>query len=434
MSEFNQVFLDRMKALLGAEYPAFREALDHDSEKGIFVNQNKISVDAFRAVADFDISPIPYEPAGFYIDQQRLGRHPLHHAGAFYVQDPSAMFTVNSVQFSGEERVLDLCAAPGGKSVQIASRIPNGILVSNEIEPKRAGVLFSNIERMGLNNVVISNDSPAHLAEAYGGFFDVVLVDAPCSGEGMFRRGSDYVGEWNANLPLMCAARQSQILTEADKMLRQGGRLIYSTCTYSESENEGVVRAFLAEHDYNLVRIDAPFDRGVGLDEAVRLYPHKVKGEGQFVAVLVKNSAVGFSDAHPLKLKKSNLANQFLKTYTKIDLGDEFDCYDFKDKIYFVKDVSVLRKNINYQSIGVELGRMENKRFVPAHALFSCFGAQFNQKIDFHFASSEVAKYLRGDVIDVDMPDGFGAFLINSCPVGGFKISQGSFKNFYPIG
>ena len=236
--KLNEVFLNRMKSILGEDYAQFLASLEEPSVKSIYVNENKISVENFLKIIDFSTEQISYEKAGFYVDNDKKGRHPLHHAGAFYMQEPSAMFTINALKFKGDEKVLDMCAAPGGKSIQIANRIPNGVLVSNEIVKSRSEILFSNIERMGLRNVIISNDTPENIGNAYGNCFDVCVVDAPCSGEGMFRKGADITAQWNENLDEMCAIRQLEILSHADKTLKQGGYLIYSTCTYSIKENE----------------------------------------------------------------------------------------------------------------------------------------------------------------------------------------------------
>ena len=224
MNNLDSTFLSNMQAILGNEYDDFINSLSLPNEKAIFVNNNKISTEQFENCVDFSISPIAYEKAGFYVGNAKLGRHPLHHAGAFYVQEPSSMFTVNSYNFKGDERVLDMCASPGGKSIQIANRIPNGLLVSNEIDKARSSILFSNIERMGLKNVIVTNDTPQNIATAYANCFDVCLVDAPCSGEGMFRKGEDMVASWNPNLNAMCAARQKEILTEANKALNAGAQ------------------------------------------------------------------------------------------------------------------------------------------------------------------------------------------------------------------
>ena len=430
MQELNQVFLDRMRDILGEEYDDFISSLSDPSVKSIYVNENKISVDRFKDIVDFSISPILYERSGFYIDDIKLGRHPLHHAGAFYIQEPSAMFTINAHSFRGDEIVLDLCSAPGGKSIQIANRIPNGILVSNEIVKARSAMLYSNIERMGLKNVIITNDSPENLCNAYANTFDVCVVDAPCSGEGMFRKGSDMISAWNPNLNTMCAARQMEILDSADIALKQGGYLIYSTCTYSLEENEGVVRDFLAKYDYELVNIEADMTRGVSMPEVVRLYPHKVRGEGQCVAVLKKKSCNENLPKKNMKLQQSSISRKFIE-----DLGiSPNEVVEHDGYAYNVLDTNMIKSRVNYVSIGVRLGSLNNHRFDPHHYLFTAFGKEMRSKISLDYTDERVVKYLRGETFEVDMIDGYGAILVNDCAVGGYKISQGKFKNFYPKG
>ncbi len=430
MTNFNEIFLNRMKEFLGDEFDAFYESLNQNLQKALYVNQNKISIQTFKDIVDFNIEQINYESAGFYVDNEKRGRHALHHAGAFYMQEPSAMFTVNALKFNGDEKVLDLCAAPGGKSIQIANKIPNGVLVSNEFVKSRSSILYSNIERMGLKNVIITNESPKNLAKAYSNTFDVCVVDAPCSGEGMFRRGEEVVNEWNVNLPKMCAIRQLEILDEANKMLKQDGYLIYSTCTYSLEENEQVVKTFMQKYNYKLVDIEGGFTRGINMPEVVRLYPHKVKGEGQFVAVLKKISENDLFDGKCLKLKGCKNSQEFLKKYTNCSVLT----YKYQDFSYFVPDVDLIKKDINYVSIGVRLGEDKVNRFEPHHYLFSAFGNNFKTKLNLRLQDENVNRYLKGDTLDVDLKDGFGTVLVEGCPLGGFKVSDGKFKNHYPKG
>ncbi len=434
MLNLNPIFLSRMQELLKDEYPNFLSALNMEAQKGIVVNTSKITVKNFGQIADFKIEPISYDSAGFYI-QEKLGKHPLHHAGAFYIQEPSAMFTVNCTTFSGSENVLDMCASPGGKSIQIANRIPNGTLVSNEINKSRCEVLYSNIERMGLKNVIIANDSPENIASAYQNCFDVVLVDAPCGGEGMFRRGEDVVKTWNASLKDMCASRQLNILLQADKALKQGGKLIYSTCTYSYEENEGVIKQFLAIRNYKLVNINFPFDRGVGLVETVRLYPHKVRGEGQFVALLIKlgeNTTANSPAFKPQKFdKEMQIANKFIEKTLK----NKHNLIKFGNFYYIPANTALIRPNVNYLSVGVRAGEVRKGVFVPNHYLFSAFGSEAVNQIELNFNSLEAKKYIRGETLNVNGNyDGYGAIIFNGCPIGGFKLSNGQFKNHYPKG
>ncbi len=430
MLNLNVSFLKRMRTILGEKYDSFLSSLNEPEQKGIFVNNHKISTENFTKIADFPLSPIAYEKSGFYIDNLKLGKHPLHCAGAFYVQDPSAMFTINSLNFKGNEVVLDLCASPGGKSIQIANRIPNGVLVSNEIIKSRAQILYSNIERMGLDNVIVANDDPKNIATAYVNEFDVCLVDAPCSGEGMFRRGEDVVKEWNENLPNMCSVRQLEILEQANVCLKENGYLIYSTCTYSLEENENVISKFLSQHDYELINIDFPFSRGVDMPEAVRLYPHEVKGEGQFVALLKKKEKNNFVSKNHLFLKKNEKFEEFLKNF----LNFQPIIYDYKDFSYIVKDAYFIKKDVNYLSIGVRVGQDRKKYFDLNHYLFSSFGSKFNKQVNLDFSDARVKKYLRGETLDIIGSDGYGALLISGCALGGYKISDGKFKNLYPKG
>ena len=430
----NDKFLSNMKEILGGEYDDFLESLNQPVQKSIFVNQNKISVEQFKRIVDFSVEEIPYEKAGFYVDDEKKGRHPLHHAGAFYMQEPSAMFTVNAHNFNGDEIVLDMCAAPGGKTIQIANKIPNGVLVSNEFVKSRSEILFSNVERMGLRNVIITNESPENIANAYGNTFDIVLVDAPCSGEGMFRRGDDVTKEWYSEINDVCAKRQMEILKNADICLKKNGILIYSTCTYSPKENEEIVKSFLEINDYELINIDFNLPRGINMPEAVRLYPHKVKGEGQFVAVLRKKQDNFSSCSSGLKLTNSKFTNEFLNHNLNVEEGTIKNVFEYNNYSYYTPRKELIKKHINYVSIGVRLGKVESNRFEPHHNLFTAFGNDFKLKIDYDFRDDLIKKYLRGETFDVDLKDGFGAILINNCALGGFKISKGKFKNYYPKG
>lgn len=432
MTEYNDDFIFRMKQILKDDFAKFFSSLQSDAVKGLYVNESKISVEDFKNLVDFPISPIGYEKAGFYIDTDKKGRHPLHHAGAFYLQEPSAMFTVNSHKFRGDEYVLDLCAAPGGKTIQIANRIPCGLIVSNEIDFSRSKILFSNVERMGLKNVIVTNDTTEKVAKAYANCFDVCLVDAPCSGEGMLRKGHEVIENVKNNSIEKCAIRQLEILEDANIALKNGGYLIYSTCTYNLEENENVVRKFLSKHNYELVPIDCPqnFARGIDMPEAVRLYPHIVRGEGQFVALLKKHEE-NFCEANKtLKLKQDKKSNEILKNFIDFDKNT----YEYNKKSYIVKDLSMIKTDVRYVSIGVEAGVLKGDRFEPAHNLFTSFGKDCLQKIDLDYRDKKVLSYLKGEELECTLPDGYGCVLVNGISLGGFKISAGKFKNHYPKG
>jgi len=432
MNKVENIWLNKMNNILGEDFNLFKQSLERPSEKSLLVNENKISVENFQEIIDFPIEKIAYEKAGFYLNQEKYGRHAMHHAGAFYLQEPSAMFTVNAHQFKGDEIVLDMCAAPGGKTIQIANRIPNGVLVSNEFVASRSQILFSNVERMGLKNVIITNEKPQNLANAYGGCFDVCLVDAPCSGEGMFRKGEDVISFWNENLPQMCAKRQKEILLSADECLKQKGILIYSTCTYSTEENEEIVSWLVDELNYKLINIDVDygFPRGIDMPQVVRLYPHKVRGEGQFIAVLQKNNENLQKNVQNLSLKRDKIAEKFFKDTT----GIEQELYEFNKYSYCIPNLNLIKRNINYVSLGVKIGENLKTRFEPFHNFFTAFKNEIKIKLDFDYNSPKIQKYLKGETLDVDLPNGYGVISASNCSVGGFKISQGKFKNLYPKG
>ncbi len=436
MNNMNFIFLDRMKDLLKDEYDDFVLSLEQAIQKAVYANSYKISAEKFLSLIDFEVEQIPYETNGFYVDNEKRGRHPLHHAGAMYLQEPSAMFTVNAIDFNGDEKVLDMCAAPGGKTIQLANRIPNGVLVSNEFNRARSEILFSNVERMGLKNVIVANDSPQNIAKAYGDCFDVCLVDAPCSGEGMFRRGADVLKEWHPGINEMCAKRQLEILYEADKVLKEEGVLIYSTCTYAIEENEQVVNKFLSTRNYELQNIDWNFPRGINMKQAVRLYPHKVKGEGQFVAVMKKISGDANNSSSTMKLSSSKITCDFVNKNISAPVAKSINetVVEYGNYCYYAPHKEMIKKHINYVSLGVRLGQVVGTRFEPHHNLFTAFGKEFNTKLNLSLGDKFVEKYLRGETFDVDLPSGYGAVLLEGISLGGCKISQGKLKNLYPKG
>ncbi|MBW4838887.1 MAG: RsmB/NOP family class I SAM-dependent RNA methyltransferase, partial [Paenibacillaceae bacterium] len=307
-------FLERMKELLGEEeYAAFYASYDNPRFAGIRVNTLKIDSEAFREAVPFELRPIPWCETGYYIDEQtKPGKHPYYHAGLYYIQEPSAMAPVELLEVTPGEHVLDLCAAPGGKSTQIAAKLRgNGMLVTNDINAERTKALAKNIELYGVRNAVVLGESPERIARAFPNFFDKILIDAPCSGEGMFRKDEDMARLWEPEWIRKYAGMQRDILRSAAALLAPGGRMVYSTCTFAPEENEATIADFLLEHpEFRVVPL-RPNDclspgrpewlewlaeRGEGRDypsEIVaqtamcgRLWPHKMEGEGHFLAVL----------------------------------------------------------------------------------------------------------------------------------------------------
>ena len=297
---FPELFEKRMKVLLEEEYEAFLSSYDRPRNVGLRLNPLK--TDAPPALDGFGLSPVPWEKHGFYYDSAtRPGLSPYHEAGLYYLQEPSAMAPAGLLDVRPGMKVLDLCAAPGGKTTQLAAALRGeGLLVCNEINPKRSKILARNIERLGIANSLVLNEHPQKLESHFAGYFDRILVDAPCSGEGMFRKEEAAVTDWSEETVEMCAHRQQEILASAAKMLAPGGRLVYSTCTFAPAENEGTVSRFLESHaDFSLVAVDAPWfdpgrpdwteERNPELAKTFRLWPHKLRGEGHYAAVLEKS-------------------------------------------------------------------------------------------------------------------------------------------------
>ncbi len=287
-------FVERMKKMLGEEFPSFLASYEETKSQALRLNPLKGEGRRFLELSPFSLSPVPWEENGFYFEEaDRPGKHPYHEAGVYYIQEASAMVPAMLLDAQPGERILDLCAAPGGKSTQIAAAMRGeGILVCNEIHPKRAGILSENIERMGVRNAIVVNHSPDELAIRFPGYFDRVLVDAPCSGEGMFRKNADACGQWSAENVRLCAGRQDEILDCAAGMLKEGGRLVYSTCTFAPEEDEGSICRFLERHpEFGLeqpVRFPG-MERGNPLwcgqesangeiEKTIRLWPHRLRG------------------------------------------------------------------------------------------------------------------------------------------------------------
>ncbi len=423
-----QEFLERVKIQLGEEFPAFLESLERPRAGALRFNPLKGEAPTLPFVLD----SVPWEKQGYYYDPEaRPGLHPYHEAGVYYLQEASAMSAVALLDPQPGERICDLCAAPGGKSTQIAGRLEGqGFLLSNEINPKRAKILSRNIERMGIGNALVTNEHPQKLAEHYAGFFDRVLIDAPCSGEGMFRKEEAAVTDWSQETVEMCARRQQEILRSGAELVRPGGRLVYSTCTFAPEENEQTVAAFLQEHlEFSLVGVEAPWFAEVE-QGMYRLWPHKLLGEGHFVAVLQKQ---GECCPEPVKCKSEHLPKAVkafmdelgitLPQGKQISFGQSL--YLAPPEIPDIRGIKVLRP-------GLELGEEKKGRFEPAHAL-ALYLKTAAKTQDFAADSAEIARYLHGDVVDSPVL-GWCLVMADRYPLGWGKGDGKVLKNHYPKG
>ena len=423
-----EAFLQRMEAQLGSEYPAFLESLERPRAVALRFNPMK----GERPVLPFVGAPVPWEPEGFYYDPEtRPGLHVYHEAGVYYLQEASAMAPVALLDPKPGERVCDLCAAPGGKTTQIAGRmLGQGFLVCNEINPKRAKILSRNIERMGVANALVTNEHPETLASRFPGFFDRVLVDAPCSGEGMFRKEEAAVTDWSQETVQMCARRQREILDSAARLVRPGGRLVYSTCTFAPEEDEETVAAFLEAHpEFTPEPVEAPWFVP-GENASYRMWPHKLLGEGHFAAVLRKTQG----ESGEVPACPGGKCPKAWESFAKeLDITlPEGKAVSFGQSLYWAPMELPELNRLKVLRPGLELGIERKGRFEPAHALAlwlkTCAVTE-----SFPPESPEMKAYLHGDVV----PSGKKGWCL--VQAGGYAIGWGKgdgsvLKNHYPKG
>ncbi|MBO5953694.1 MAG: RsmB/NOP family class I SAM-dependent RNA methyltransferase [Oscillospiraceae bacterium] len=423
-----QAFLDRMEMQLGQEYPAFLQSLERPRAVALRGNPLKGKLPKLPFLLD----SVPWEPQGFYYDPEaRPGLHPYHEAGVYYLQEASAMAPVALLEPQPGEWVCDLCAAPGGKTTQIAGRMQGkGFLLCNEINPKRSKILSRNIERMGVANALVTNEHPERLAQRLSGCFDRVLVDAPCSGEGMFRKEEAAVTDWSQETVDMCANRQAEILRSAAMLVRPGGRLVYSTCTFAPEENEGVIRSFLQEHpDFVPEDVAAPWFTASGTG-MYRMWPHKLLGEGHFAAVLRR---IGGSARSAAEHAGERLPHAWADFAKELDISlPQGVAFTFGQSLYWAPAGLPDLRGLKVERPGLELGVLKKGRFEPSHAL--ALWLQTCARVQEYGAQSEQIKaYLHGDVVSSHQK-GWCLVTVDGFSLGWGKGDGTVLKNHYPKG
>ena len=456
MISLPKAFCERMQRLLGDEYDRFIQSYEQPLRRGLRVNTQKIAADHFRSVFPHTLTPSPFAEDAFYLDApHKAGADPLHHAGAYYMQEPSASSAVTVLAPKPQEYILDLCAAPGGKSTQIAAALGNtGLLWCNEYVRTRAHILLQNLERMGVRNAVVTNSDTTPLCDELEGMFDAVLADVPCSGEGMFRKEDMALTQWSEALVAECAARGATILDNAAKAVRDGGRLVYSTCTFAPEENELQIAHFLQKHpEFELMpievsfgraafnaqtvaRFDASIDRTLPLSYCRRIFPAD-GGEGHFIALLKKKGdpAPRHTPAPPHP-KKPDAALQQAQALLE-------DC--FKQKpcgtlARYGDTVRLLPNGMPTVSVpvlaaGVAIGIVAKNRLEPHHALFaSAAPSDCRRCVSLSIDDPRTAKFVHGEEISVDIDNGFAVVAIEGAAVGFGKVSNHTLKNRYPKG
>lgn len=478
-------FLERMQNMLGEEYPAFLESLSGKRYRALRLNPLKTRIQEGKEKLPFTLSPVPWTKNGFYYEEEEQpGKHPYHEAGLYYIQEPSAMApvpclmeeraSVAAIPERQEEhvsaaaiperqeepatpgRVLDLCAAPGGKSTQIAEYMRGrGMLITNEIHPQRAKILSENIERMGISNAIVLNETPESLSKRFIAFFDRILVDAPCSGEGMFRKNDNAGEEWSEENVALCAERQDGILDCAATMLKPGGRLVYSTCTFAPAEDEGSVSRFLETHP------------DFCLEKEERLMPHKIKGEGHFLAVLHReggqlSSAATAGTEKSLTLKDCREFLDFAKEALTIpaeELTEGKILLRFGEQLYLAPAETPSLRGLKVLRPGLHLGTVKKNRFEPSHALALFLKKeQAVQAVNLTGDGTAVRKYLEGQTLtigagcdvemahiitrggmaaeqeNVSLPKGWCLVCVDGYSLGWGKAAGAILKNHYPKG
>lgn len=492
-----------MQDMLGEAYPAFLRSYEENKYQALRVNPWKAESKDLQEKSNFHLRQVPWEPNGFYYESDdQPGKHPWHEAGVYYIQEPSAMAPAAYLEVMPGEKILDLCAAPGGKTTQIASYMKEqGILVCNEIHPARAKILSENVERMGIPNAMVTNESPQKLAEIFEEYFDRILVDAPCSGEGMFRKNEEACEEWSLENVRICAERQDEILDCAASMLRPGGRIVYSTCTFAPAENEGSMARFLTRHpEYELLEVPLydGMERGVpawaysygnednGLDEekvahmhlerTIRLWPHKLQGEGHYLAVLQKKGEVpqgyeGFTrfgleqgskpedilkgnGKKPSKNKKADMRGNkntqgnkmaeglkvFLEfeqeTLTKKLLDTENGgLLTFGDQLYLIPKGMPSVQGLKVLRPGLHLGTIKKERFEPSHALALNLDAEeVIRSMVLIGTEPQAQAFINGQTLNYEGEKGWYLITVDGYSLGWGKLAGQIMKNHYPKG
>ena len=423
-----ELFLKRMEMQLGPEYPEYLASLERPRAVALRFNPQKGKAPELPFVT----APVPWEKTGDYYDPDaRPGLHPYHDAGVYYLQEASAMAPAVLLNPQPGEKILDLCAAPGGKTTQIAGKMAGrGLLVCNEIHPKRAKILSQNVERMGIVNALVLNEAPAALAQRFPGFFDRILVDAPCSGEGMFRKEAAAVADWTPELVDMCARRQGEILDAAAKMLRPGGYLVYSTCTFAPQEDEEAVALFLARHpDFAPEKVDAPWFTP-GENGSFRLWPHKLLGEGHFAAVLRRMDGNG-EDGN--SVSGAPLPDGWLRFAREQGIQlPAGKAVRFGDTLFWAPEEMPDISRLRVLRPGLELGTLKKDRLEPAHALALWLRPREGD-CKLSPDSPALAGYLRGETIPGSRR-GFQLVCAGEYTLGWAKGDGQILKNHYPKG
>ena len=449
-----KLFEENMRGLLKDEFLNYEACLDKPMYHGIRINTSKISVEDFLKINPFLLKKVPWCENGFYYDENvdKPSKHPYYYAGLYYIQEPSAMTPANVLPVDKGDRVLDVCAAPGGKSTELAAKLNgSGVLISNDISASRAKALLKNLEVFGIDNYIITSENTHKLAERFEGYFDKILVDAPCSGEGMFRKSQSMITAWENNGNQLFADIQRTILTDVVRMLRPGGMMVYSTCTFAPLENEKSIEYLLSLDDrMEILDIEGrykDFDNGhpewgdtgnEALKKCARLWPHRIEGEGHFVTLLrKKNEGDAFSSCGDYVLKRAK-TDEATKEFLNKITGRSFDESRFEiinDRLYYIAETLPDVKGMRTLRNGLYMGDIKKNRFEPSQSLAMVLKKdEFDNVIDLKVDDERVIKYLKGETIEAEGKNGWALICVDSYPLGWGKLNNGTLKNKYLSG
>lgn len=468
MADLPQSFLDSMKEILGENYEAFLAGFDGQRQYGLRVNTLKMNLEEFERIAPFHLKKVPWISNGyFYEAEDAPAKHPFYSAGLYYLQEPSAMTPASRLKVQPGERVLDLCAAPGGKATELGAALQGeGLLVANDINTARARALLRNLELFGISNSFVTNEPPHVLAERFPEFFHKIMVDAPCSGEGMFRKNPAVVDSWQEKGPEYFSKLQREIIVQAADMLLPGGMMFYSTCTFSPLENEKTITHLLKERpdmevipmeDYEGFAEGLTSYRGEVFDESCklcrRIWPHKMSGEGHFMALLhkksgtqqqvqqtVSQSSIWWEKCKGLNKEQKAAAEDF---FSHVNIAYDGKRIDVRgDNLYYLPAPKYDGRGLHFLRNGLFMGEFKKKRFEPSQPFALALHAQdFDQVLDFPADDERLSRYLRGETLDVSdliagekKRKGWQLVMVAGHPLGFGKLVNNNLKNKYPAG
>lgn len=456
---------ENLREILGEEFDSYLETFDKPFVPSIRVNRSKISVEEFEKIAPWELMKVPWTENGFYVPEGEVSRHPFYYAGLYYIQEASAMVPASRLPVKEGDRVCDLCAAPGGKATELATRIGrNGFLLANDISAARAKALQKNLEQQGFSNFCVSSENPEKLAGLYKGSFDAILVDAPCSGEGMFHRKPEMMRDWEEKGPEFYQSLQREILVSAVEMLKEGGHLLYSTCTFSPLEDEENVLWMMERFGLTLVNAEgcSLFSEGLALQgneelkKCIRIWPHRTRGEGHFVALLKKEISEENREKKTEK-KKEKIKGKKEKEVTRTEGSGRKEASEYRnflshirkdshiqelvvqmreEQVYGIGSRMEIRPKVRYLRTGLLIGSEKKNRFEPSQALAMALNRKdFDLVLSFSVDDPRVIRYLKGETIEAEemTKNGWCLICVEGYPLGWGKCVNGSVRNkYYP--